>query len=99
MMGVSLYFVWRKGFNNKTKTAIYVFSAQLLLNFLWTFLFFGLKSTLLAFAEIIVLWVMILVTILRFYRISKGAAYLLIPYIIWVSFASYLNLATFLVNA
>ena len=98
MMGVSLYFVWRKGFNNKTKTAIYVFFAQLLLNFLWTFLFFGLKSTLLAFAEIIVLWVMILVTILRFYRISKEAAYLLIPYIAWVSFASYLNLATFLVN-
>jgi tryptophan-rich sensory protein len=98
MMGVSLYFVWRKGFNNETKTAIYVFSAQLLLNFLWTFLFFGLKSILLAFAEIIVLWIMILVTILRFYKISKGAAYLLIPYIIWVSFASYLNLAIFLVN-
>lgn len=98
MMGVSLYLVWRKGFGNKTKTAIYLFSAQLLLNFLWTFLFFGLKSMLLAFAGIIVLWIMILITIVRFYRISKEAAYLLIPYIIWVSFASYLNLATFLVN-
>jgi len=98
MMGVSLYLVWRKGFNNKTKTAIYIFSAQLLLNFLWTFLFFGLKSMLPAFVEIVVLWVMILITIVRFYRISKEAAYLLIPYIIWVSFASYLNLATFLVN-
>jgi len=98
LMGVSLYLVWRKGFNNKTKTAIYIFSAQLLLNFLWTFLFFGLKSMFVAFAEIVVLWVMILVTIVRFYRISKEAAYLLIPYIIWVSFASYLNLATFLVN-
>jgi tryptophan-rich sensory protein len=99
MMGVSLYLVWRKGFDNNTKPAIYIFSAQLLLNFLWTFLFFGLKLMLPAFAEIAVLWTMILVTIVRFYKISKEAAYLLIPYIIWVSFASYLNLATFLVNA
>ena len=98
MMGISLYFVWRKGFNNKTKTAIYLFSAQLLLNFLWTFLFFGLKSMLLAFVEIIILWIMILVTILRFYKISKLAAYLLIPYIVWVSFASYLNFSVFLLN-
>ena len=98
MMGISFYLVWRKGFNNKTKTAIYLFSTQLLLNFLWTFIFFGLKLMLLAFVEIVILWVMILITILRFYKISKGAAYLLIPYIVWVSFASYLNLAIFLVN-
>lgn len=99
LMGISLYIVWRKGFNNKTKAAIYIFSAQLLLNFFWTFIFFGLKNMLVAFVEIIVLWIMILVTILKFHKISRQAAYLLIPYIIWVSFAAYLNLAIFLANA
>lgn len=98
LMGISLYLIWKRGFNDKTKTAIYLFSAQLLLNFSWTFLFFGLKSILTAFVEIAVLWVMILITILKFYKISRQAAYLLIPYIFWVSFAAYLNLAVLLLN-
>ncbi len=98
LMGISLYLVWRKGFNKKTKTAIYFFSTQLLLNFLWTFLFFGLKQLFIASLEIVVLWILILVTIIKFYKVSKTAAYLLIPYILWVTFASYLSFSVFLLN-
>ncbi len=100
LMGVSLYLIWKKGFGKKqVKTAVYLFSIQLLLNFLWTFIFFGLKNMPFAFIEIVVLWFMILVTIIKFYKISRQSAYQLIPYILWVSFASYLNISIFLLNA
>lgn len=99
LIGVSLYFVWIKGFKNKkVKTAIYFFSVQLILNFFWTFLFFGLKSPFIASMEIVALWILILLTIIKFYKISKMAAYMLIPYILWVSFASYLSFSVFLLN-
>ncbi|MFH1589085.1 MAG: TspO/MBR family protein [archaeon] len=97
MMGVALYIVW----NNRTKksnTALTLFGIQLVLNSLWSILFFGLKNPLLAFIEIIILWVLILFTIIYFKKESKTAAYLLIPYILWVSFAAILNLAIFLLN-
>ena len=97
LMGISLYLVWSKGFK-KHKTAIYIFGIQLILNSLWSILFFGLKSPLFAFIEIIFLWAAILLSIIKFYKISKPAAYLLIPYILWVSFAAVLNLAIVLLN-
>lgn len=97
LMGVSLYLVWEKGFR-ENKTAITIFGVQLGLNVLWSILFFGLKSPLLAFIEIIFLWAAILLTILKFYKISKWSAYLLIPYILWVSFAAVLNFAIFYLN-
>lgn len=70
---------------------IAIFSIQLVLNILWSFIFFGLKNPGLAFFEILALWFAILYTIINFYRISKASVYLLLPYIIWVSFAGYLN--------
>ena len=97
LMGISLYLIWNKGFK-KHKTAIYIFGIQLILNSLWSILFFGLKSPLFAFIEIIFLWAAILLSIIKFYKISKPAAYLLIPYILWVSFAAVLNLAIVLLN-
>ena len=99
LMGISAWLVWEKGISNKeVRSAIMIFAAQLALNMLWSILFFGFKSPLLAFVEIIVLWVLILATILSFYKISKPAAWLLIPYILWVSFASVLNLSIWLIN-
>ncbi|MBW2993287.1 tryptophan-rich sensory protein, partial [Candidatus Woesearchaeota archaeon] len=74
------------------KPAITFFGIQLGLNILWSILFFGFKSPLSAFIEIIFLWIAILLTIIYFHKISKVAAYLLFPYIIWVSFAAVLNL-------
>ncbi len=99
LMGVSLYLVWSKGLQEKkTKTALLIFACQLILNIFWSILFFGLKSPLYAFFEIIVLWLLILFTIISFYRVSKTSAYLLLPYILWVSFAAVLNLSILTLN-
>jgi tryptophan-rich sensory protein len=75
-----------------------IFSVQLILNVLWSYLFFGLQSPFLALIEIVLLWIAILMTILAFYRVSVPAAVLLIPYILWVTFASYLNYGIYILN-
>jgi tryptophan-rich sensory protein len=99
MMGVAAFLVWDKGLENKkVKISLAIFGLQLLLNVLWSILFFGLQSPLYAFIDIIMLWASILATIIYFYRISAAAAYLLIPYILWVSFASILNLSIVILN-
>ena len=99
LMGISLYLVWKKGFKNKkNKDAINLFLIQLGLNFIWSFIFFGFKNPQLAFVNIILLWAAIFITILKFWKISKWATYLLIPYILWVSFASILNLFIAILN-
>lgn len=97
LMGVSLYLIWINKNKNK-KPAYTFFFIQLALNTLWSILFFGLQTQLIAFIEIIILWIAILFTILKFYKISKPASYLLIPYILWVSFAAVLNLSIYLLN-
>ncbi|MCX6777492.1 MAG: tryptophan-rich sensory protein, partial [Candidatus Micrarchaeota archaeon] len=78
--------------------AIVIFSVQLVLNALWSILFFGLKMPMLAFFEIIFLWLAIAATILKFRTVDVRAAYLLVPYILWVSFAALLNLFVWLLN-
>lgn len=99
MMGVSAFIVWRKGLKDRmAKLAIAIFIFQLLLNFLWSPAFFGMRSPGAALAVIIFLWQFILLTMLLFYRISISAFVLLIPYIAWVSFAVILNLSIFLLN-
>jgi benzodiazapine receptor len=97
MMGISLYLVWKEGYQ-KHKKAIIVFGIQLALNVLWSVLFFGMRNPLLAFADILALWGFILYTTLLFRKTSKTAAYLLIPYLLWVSFATVLNFAIFYLN-
>jgi tryptophan-rich sensory protein len=99
LMGISLYLVLRTGLNDKNvKMALAVFIFQLVLNSLWSFLFFGLHSPFTAFIEIIFLWIAILTSIILFFRISWVAGVLLIPYILWVSFASFLNFAIWRLN-
>ncbi len=97
LMGISFYFILVNKIKDK-KLAVKFFVAQLILNLLWSILFFGLKSPLLAFFEIILLWIFILLTMTHFYKIFKIASYLLIPYILWVSFAGVLNLSIVLLN-
>jgi len=75
-----------------------VFFFQLALNTLWSIFFFGMQNPALAFVDIIFLWLAILATMILFYRISKPASYLLLPYILWVSFASYLNYSLWMLN-
>jgi translocator protein len=97
LMGISLYLIWTNKIKNK-KPAMTIFFTQLVLNSLWSILFFGVQKPLFAFIEIIILWFAILLTILKFHKISKPASYLLVPYILWVSFAAVLNLSIYLLN-
>lgn len=100
LMGVSLYIVWNRGLAGRgVKAAMGIFGVQLFLNILWSALFFGMRSPLYAFIEIFFLWSAILLTIMRFYRISGAAAYLLVPYLIWVGFAIFLNYSIWVLNA
>lgn len=99
LMGISAYLIWQKGIQKKqVKDALRTFGEQLVLNALWSILFFGLKNPLLAFVEILFLWILIVATMVKFYRLNKWAAYLLIPYLLWVSFASILNGAIVVLN-
>ena len=99
LMGISLYLIWEKGLDKKeVKLAVSVFGVQLALNIVWSFLFFGLQNPFLAFIEIVLLWIAILATIILFYRISKKAGLLLFPYLLWVSFAAFLNYSIWILN-
>ncbi len=99
LMGIALFLVWRKGLERQdVKIAVIVFGVQLILNFFWTIIFFGFRSITGGLIEIIFLWIAILVNIILFYRISKTAGILLVPYIIWVTIASYLNYTVYLLN-
>jgi tryptophan-rich sensory protein len=99
MMGISSYLIWIKGIEKKSvKISLIIFLFQLILNALWTFLFFGLHSPFFAFIDIIALWIVILLVIVNFYKLSKTAGILLIPYILWVSFAGVLNYYIFVLN-
>ena len=99
LMGISAYLIWDKGIRKKgVKTSLKLFSLQLILNFMWSILFFGLKSPLLGLIEIALLWIAILATIMKFARLSKEAAVLMVPYILWVSFAAVLNLYVWMLN-
>lgn len=91
LMGISLYFVWKGIAKPGAKRALFTFAIQLLLNVAWSAIFFGAREIFLAFLNIMILWAWILLTILRFRKISLPASYLLIPYFAWVSFAVYLN--------
>lgn len=83
----------------QTANVISIFGIQLGLNTLWSVLFFGMQTPGFAFFELLALWCAIIYTIINFYRISKPAAYLLIPYLLWVSFAGYLNFMIWMLNA
>ncbi len=102
LMGAALFLVWRERKNKEKKAdvkpALVVFAVQLALNALWSILFFGLKAPALAFYEIIVLWISIIASIVFFLRVSKRAAYLLVPYFFWVAFAATLNFYVWLLN-
>ncbi len=98
LMGISLFLVWKSEASNLKAVAYSAFFLQLALNFLWSFLFFNFRELGWALAEIAVLWICILWMILSFHKISPWAAYLQIPYLAWVSFATVLNAAFYLLN-
>lgn len=95
LMGAAAYLVWKKG---EAKEQLFIFSLQLILNLLWSPIFFGLHQYFWAFIEILILLIAIIWTIISFNRKSKTAAYLMIPYLFWVSFATILNYVVFMIN-
>ena len=99
LMGIAVYVVWLKGLREKQiRKAMILFGGQLILNALWSWIFFGLRSPLAGFIEISILSVVIIFTIQAFFKISKTAGALLIPYFLWVAFASGLNLSVWVLN-
>ncbi|MCX8126877.1 MAG: tryptophan-rich sensory protein [Dehalococcoidia bacterium] len=99
LMAIAAFLVWRIGLDNAgTRKALIVFLVQLVLNALWSFAFFGLRSPLYGLIVIIALWLAILFTILKFFPISKVAGILMLPYILWVSFAAVLNISILMLN-
>ena len=93
LIGVAAWLVWRKAGFARARGALTLFLAQLLANALWTWIFFAWRQGALAFVEIVVLWVMIALTIVLFWRVSRPAGALLLPYLLWVSFAAALTYA------
>jgi benzodiazapine receptor len=91
LMGISFYLIWKRPISLERSLAIRLFIIQFILNFCWSILFFSMHQIGRAFAEIITMWVFILLTIIQFRKLSPTAAALLIPYLLWVSFASILN--------
>ncbi|NQV12459.1 tryptophan-rich sensory protein [Candidatus Uhrbacteria bacterium] len=99
LMGISAFLIWQKGTKRKeVRVALSVFAVQLGLNAIWSPIFFGAQNPGLALIDIVLMWFAILYTMILFNKISKPAMSLLIPYIAWVSFATYLNLAIWILN-
>ena len=97
-MGISAWLVWRSGGFRANQRALTLFMLQLALNALWSWLFFAWHQGVLALADVLVLWLFIVATIVSFWRVSPLAGALLIPYLLWVSFASALNLSLWQLN-
>ena len=100
MMGIAAGLVWNRMDSNKelVKKALILFAIQLALNSLWSCLFFGLKNPMLALVEIVLLWLIVYETYIKFTKIDKIAGYLFIPYLFWVSFATVLNASILWLN-
>lgn len=99
LMGIAAFLIWKMGLGRRdVKKALGIFLIQLVLNTFWSFIFFGLRSPGGALIEIVFLWFAIVIMIVTFAKISKPAAWLLVPYIFWVSFAVYLNYSIYVLN-
>lgn len=99
LMGIAAWLVWRRGWEiQSVRVALVLFAVQLVFNLLWSVIFFGLRSPGLALAEIIILWALILATAIQFFRLDVVSGVLLLPYLLWVTFASVLNGAVWFLN-
>jgi translocator protein len=98
LMGIAAWLVWRVGGFRAAKSALTLFLVQLALNALWSWLFFGWHRGALAFADILVLWGLIIATVISFWRIRPLAGALIVPYLLWVSFATALNYSVWQLN-
>lgn len=99
LMGIAAYLVnTSKGPKTLSDSALAIYALQLVFNFFWSIIFFNMEAYLFAFIWLIALWLLILWTTVSFYKINKTAGLLMIPYLIWVAFAGYLNFGIYLLN-
>ncbi len=98
LMGIAAWLVWKKRDQKQAQDGLALFFIQLFFNVMWSALFFGNQNIAAALSEIIVLWLAILLTILQFKKVSSPAAWLMLPYILWVTFAAYLNFLFYQLN-
>lgn len=99
LMGISSYLIWVSDASDQQKSlSLRIYGLQLVANFLWSIIFFNLNNYLFAFIWIVFLWLLIIIMIISFFRISKVAAYIQIPYLLWVTFAAYLNFMIYVMN-
>lgn len=98
LMGIAAWLVWRVGGLRAARSALTLFLVQLAFNALWSWLFFAWQRGALAFADILLLWVLIVATLIAFWRIRALAGVLLVPYLLWVSFAAALNYSVWQLN-
>lgn len=99
MMGLASYFIFKEGNGELSASkALKLYVVQLLVNFFWPILFFRMEAYLLAFVWLVLLWFLVVMCITAFSEISKKSAFLLVPYLLWITFAAYLNMAIFLLN-
>lgn len=97
LMGISAYLVYISNDEQKY-IGLAIYAVQLIFNFLWSIIYFNLEKPLFAFIWLVILWILIIIMIISFYKVNKTAALLQIPYLIWVTFAGYLNLALYILN-
>lgn len=98
LMGISAYLIYMSRDKRKSKSALRIYLIQLLLNGLWTTLFFRFRLFLFSFLWLLIIIAFVLAMIIKFYRINKWAAYIQIPYLLWLIFASFLNYEMYLIN-
>jgi len=100
MMGIAFYLVWRKKETGRDIFwSVWIFFVQLFFNILWSLLFFGMENPMLALWGVGMLWITIFLNVIAFARVEKKSAWLMLPYLAWVSFAAYLNYAIFILNS
>lgn len=99
LMGVASYLVLKSAKPQRViNDALWLYGLQLAVNFFWSIFFFRLSLYMFSFIWLVLLWFLVLATVIRFYRISQTSGYLMIPYLLWVTFAAYLNLGIYLLN-
>jgi translocator protein len=98
ILGISFFLIWKLDAGKDRNQAIIVFMVQLFLNFCWSFFFFYFKMIGIALIDIVALWIMIVIMLSRFYKLKPVSAYINIPYLLWVTFATVLNAAYFFLN-
>lgn len=98
LMGISCYIIWTNANGKILKNALLIYGIQLILNFAWSFIFFYFQNIGLALIEISVLWIFIIIMLIEFYKIKPLAAFINIPYLLWVSFATVLTAAYYILN-